>query len=126
MTKPSDQDLDISVAVVLRIGIVLSASVVILGGVLLHSHLFSVVPDYAHFQPGDPGLRSVMGIVQGAVNFTPKSVIQLGLLLLIATPVARVLLCVIGFTRQRNLLYVGVSSLIFAILLLSFFKGGQQ
>ncbi len=126
MTKPSDQDLDISVAVVLRIGIILSASVVILGGVLLQNHLFSAVPDYAHFHSGDPGLRSVMGIVQGAVNFTPRSVIQLGLLLLIATPVARVLLCIIGFTRQRNLLYVGVSSLIFAILLFSFFKGGQQ
>ena len=70
MTKPSDQDLDISVAVVLRIGIVLSASVVILGGVLLQSHLFSAVPDYGHFHSGDPGLRSVMGIVQGAVSLS--------------------------------------------------------
>jgi uncharacterized membrane protein len=125
MRRPSDQGLDVSVAVVLRIGITLSAAVVILGGVLLGNHLFGAVPDYTHFQPGDPGLRSVMGIVQGAVNFTPKSIIQLGLLLLIATPVARVVLCIVGFARQHNILYVAVSTIVFVILILSFLKAGQ-
>jgi uncharacterized membrane protein len=125
MTRPSDQDLDVSVALVLRIGVTLSAAVVILGGLLLGNHLFGAVPDYTHFQPGDPGLRSVMGIVQGAVNFTPKSIIQLGLLLLIATPVARVVLCIVGFARQHNILYVAVSTIVFVILILSFLKAGQ-
>ena len=125
MSRPSDQDLDVSVAVVLRIGVTLSAAVVILGGVLSHNHLFSEVPDYAHFQPGDPGLRSVIGVVQGAVNFTPKSVIQLGLLLLIATPLARVFLCMIGFARQHNMLYIAVSAVVLLILILSFIRGGQ-
>ena len=125
MGRPSDQDLDISVAVVLRIGVTLSAAVVLLGGVLLGKHLFGAVPDYTHFQLGDPGLRSVMGIVQGAMNFTPKSVIQLGLLLLIATPVARVVLCIVGFARQRNVLYLVVSTIVLVILGLSFLKAGQ-
>jgi uncharacterized membrane protein len=66
-----------------------------------------------------------MGIVQGAVNFSPKSVIQLGLLLLIATPVARVVLCVVGFARQHNALYVAVSTIVLIILVLSFVRGGQ-
>jgi uncharacterized membrane protein len=125
MGRPSDQDLDVSVAVVLRIGVTLSAAVVILGGLLLGNHLFGAVADYTHFQPGDPGLRSVMGIVQGAVNFSPKSVIQLGLLLLIATPVARVILCVIGFARQHNILYVAVSTVVLVILILSFIRAAQ-
>jgi uncharacterized membrane protein len=125
MTKPSDQDLDVSVAVVLRIGVTVSAAVVILGGVLLGKQMFSAVPDYTHFHPGDPGLRSVMVIVQEAVNFTPKSVIQLGLLLLIATPVARVVLCVVGFARQHNTLYVAVSTVVLTILIFSFLRAGQ-
>ena len=125
MSKPTDQDLDNSVAVVLRIGVTLSAAVVILGGVLLRDHLLSAIPDYTHFQAGDPGLRSVLGILQGAVNFTPKSVIQLGLLLLIATPVARVVLCVVGFARQHNLLYTVISAFVLAILILSFVRAGQ-
>jgi len=125
MAKPSDQDLDVSVAVVLRIGVTVSAAVVILGGVLLGKQMFSAVPDYTHFHPGDPGLRSVTGIVQGAVNFTPKSVIKLGLLLLIATPVARVVLCVVGFARQHNALYVAVSTVVLVILIFSFLRVGQ-
>ncbi len=125
MSRPSDQDLDESVAVVLRIGVTLSAAVVILGGVLLGKHMFSAVPDYTQFHPGDPGLRSIVGIVRGAVNFTPKSLIQLGLLLLIATPVARVVLCVVGFARQHNLLYVAVSTVVLLVLILSFLRAGQ-
>jgi uncharacterized membrane protein len=125
MSRPSDQDLDQSVAVVLRIGVTLSAAVVILGGLLFRKHMLSTVPDYTHFHPGDPGLRSVMGIVQGAVNFMPKSLIQLGLLLLIATPVARVVLCVIGFARQHNILYVAISTVVLVILILSFLRAGR-
>ena len=125
MARPSDQDLDVSVAMVLRIGVTLAAIVVILGGVLLRHKLFDTVPDYTHFDPGDPGLRSMTGIVDGAINFTPKSVIQLGLVLLIATPVARVLLCVIGFARQRNMLYIAVSTIVLVILIFSFVRGGQ-
>jgi uncharacterized membrane protein len=92
---------------------------------LLGEHLLSAVPDYSHFHPGDPGLRSVQGILQGAVNFTPKSVIQLGLLVLIATPVARVVLCVVGFARQQNILYVAISIVVLAVLILSFVRAGQ-
>ena len=125
MSRPSDQDLDLSVAMVLRIGVTVAALVVILGGLLLRRRFFAAIPDYSHFVPGDPGLRSIIGIVDGAINLTPKSVIQLGLLFLIATPVARVLLCVIGFARQRNMLYVAVSTLVLSVLIFSFVKGGQ-
>jgi uncharacterized membrane protein len=125
MSKPSDQDLDESVAIVLRIGVTLSAAVVSLGGLLSGHHLLSGVPDYTHFHPANPGVRSVTGIVHGAVNIIPGSVIQLGLLLLIATPVARVVLCVIGFARQQNLLYVAVSMVVLLVLILSFVRAGQ-
>ena len=51
--------------------------------------------------------------------------IQLGLLLLIATPVVRVILCVIGFARQHNILYVAVSTVVLVILIPSFFRAAQ-
>jgi uncharacterized membrane protein len=122
MNRPTDRELDRSVALLLRIGVTLSAAVVILGGILLRRGLFNAVPDYTHFHPGDPGLRSFMEIVQGALKFDPKSVIQFGLLLLIATPVARVLLCLIGFARQRNLPYLVVGTVVLLILTLSFVR----
>ena len=44
---------------------------------------------------------------------------QLGLLLLVATPMARVVAALVGFVRQRDLVYVVVSSLVLATLLYS-------
>jgi uncharacterized membrane protein len=63
-------------------------------------------------------LRSVSGIVRGAVV---RSWIQLGLLLLIATPVARVLSSIFAFTAQRDRTYVAVTLIVAAVLLYSLF-----
>ncbi len=49
----------------------------------------------------------------------PRSVIQLGLLLLIATPIARVAFSVVAFAVQRDRVYVGLSAVVLAVLLWS-------
>jgi uncharacterized membrane protein len=123
MSRPTDQDLDVAVAGMLRFGVTLAAMVVFAGGVLLLRHPWSPVPDYAHFRAGGPALRTLRGIVHGAIRLEPKSIIQLGLVVLIATPVARVVYCVVGFARQRDRLYVVVSSLVLAVLIYSLTKG---
>ncbi len=125
MSRPTDQDLDVDVAGMLRIGLTLATLVVVMGAALLLRHPLAAVPDYAHFHAGDPALRSVTGILQGAIDLTPRSVIQLGLILLIATPVARVLFCIVGFARQKKSLYVAVSTIVLAVLVYSFIKGGR-
>jgi len=51
--------------------------------------------------------------------------IQFGLLVLIATPVARVAFCAGGFLRQRNGLYVAISSVVLMVLLYSLTKGAH-
>jgi len=124
-TGPTDQDLDRSVAGMLRFGVTLSALVVFLGGVLYLRHPWLQTPNYTHFHAVDPGLRSVAGIVRGAADLAPASIMQLGLLLLIATPVARVLYCILGFARQRDRLYVLISTTVLVILLYSLSKGGR-
>jgi uncharacterized membrane protein len=123
MSRPTDKELDIAVAGMLRFGVSLAAVVVLAGGVLLLRHPWTPVPDYAHFQAGGPALRTLRGIAHGAVHLEPKSIIQLGLLVLIATPVARVAYCVAGFARQRDRLYVVISSLVLAVLIYSLTKG---
>ena len=50
-----------------------------------------------------------------------RGIIQLGLLLLIATPVARVVFSVIGFVRQRDFVYVVLTLIVLAVLLYSLF-----
>ena len=122
MSRPTDQDLDLSVAAMLRFGVSLAALMVAFGGALLLRHPWIRISDFRHFQPGNPALRTIPGILEGAIDFAPRSIIQLGLVLLIATPVARVLLCVVGFARQRKILYVAISCFVFCILLYSLFS----
>jgi uncharacterized membrane protein len=123
MDRPTDQDLDRSIAAMLRIGVSLAAVIVVFGGVLLLRQPWTPVMDYRHFQDGNPALRTLRGVLEGAVDLAPKSVIQLGLIVLVATPVARVAFCVVGFARQKSKLYVGISLLVLAILLYSLLKG---
>jgi uncharacterized membrane protein len=122
MSKPTDHELDLSVAAMLRFGVTLAAIVVLIGGVMYLRHPWAPTPDYTHFNAGGASRRTITGIVDGALHLRPRSIIQLGLVLLIATPVARVVFCVIGFARQRSRLYVAVSSVVLVILLYSLAK----
>ena len=69
---------------------------------------------------GEPAdLRSVPAIVQDATALHSRGIIQLGLLLLIATPVARVAFSVMAFALQRDYTYVIITLIVFATLLYS-------
>jgi uncharacterized membrane protein len=46
-------------------------------------------------------------------------VIQLGILVLIATPVARVLFSMLGFALERDWMYVVITAIVLALLLYS-------
>jgi len=124
MSRPTDQDLDIAVAGMLRFGVTLAAAIVLAGGVLYLRHQGSGIPDYAHLVTGDASLRTVKGIWLGFVHLHPQSIIQMGLVVLIATPVMRVLYCVVGFAQQGSRLYVAISSIVLLILIYGLTKGG--
>jgi uncharacterized membrane protein len=125
MRKPTDQELDITIAGMLRFGVTLAAMMVLAGGIMYLLHPFSRVPDYGHFVAADASLRTVSGIFRGLIELKSKSVIQFGLLVLIGTPVARVVFCVVGFARQHNHLYVMVSFIVLLILIYSLTEGGS-
>jgi uncharacterized membrane protein len=73
---------------------------------------------------GEPAeLRSVPGIVREAMGFGRRGLIQLGLVLLIATPVARVVFSLFAFFRQRDWQYVAITGVVLTILLYSLFSG---
>jgi uncharacterized membrane protein len=123
MSIPTDHDLDLSVAAMLRFGVSLAALVVLAGGILYLRHPFAPIPDYKHFAAGSPELRTLAGIYNGVKHLSARCIIQLGLVILIATPVARVIFCVIGFTRQHKPLYIVVSLIVLAVLIYSFTSG---
>jgi len=114
----TDKEFDTLLGHVLRAGVLLAAIVVSCGGVVYLVKYGHAVPEYHVFR-GEPGdLRSVSGVVSDAWSLSGRGLIQLGLLLLIATPVARVLFSVVGFLLQRNWLYVAIT--LFVLVLLAY------
>jgi uncharacterized membrane protein len=122
--KWSDRQLQLILGNVLRTGVLTAAAVVCLGGVLYLVRHGTAAPNYASFQGEPSDLRFVRGIVADVFSGSSRGVIQLGLLLLIATPVMRVALALIGFARQRDRIYVAVSLIVLLLLLYSLLGGG--
>ncbi len=122
-----DQKLEIAIAMLLRSGVFAAAALVLLGGVLLLRHGGAHVPSYAVFHaPGDPrstALPSIASIIAGLRGGSSAGIIGLGLLVLIATPVARVAFAAAGFARERDWLYTAISALVLLILVFSLLHG---
>jgi uncharacterized membrane protein len=115
--KPNDQTFEIFLGHLLRTGVVISAAIVFAGGVWFLAQSSGARKDYRTFQGVPAELSHVPAIVHGAIIWQPLAVIQLGILVLIATPVARVLFSMLGFALERDWMYVGVTVIVLALLL---------
>lgn len=119
----TDEQVDQILGNLLRIGVIIATIVAVIGGVLFLAQHGSE-PSKGHVFHGEPPeLRSVGAIVRGAMALRPDAVVQLGLLLLIATPVARVAMSLVAFVLQRDRVYIVVTSIVLALLLFSLTGG---
>jgi uncharacterized membrane protein len=123
VARTDDQRIDEIMGLLLRTGVVLAAAIVFVGGVVYLTRHRMPVTDYRVFQGEPEELRTLSGIFHEALAFRGRGLIQLGLLVLIATPVARVTYSVLAFLYQRDWLYVLVTVLVLGLLLYSLFGG---
>lgn len=114
-----DRRLEIIIGNLLRVGVLLAAGIVTIGALLYLAHYRSTPANFHTFTTESDSLRSMQGIVRSAAHLDSRALIQLGLLLLIATPVARVVFAVVGFSLERDKLYVVISSIVLAVLVFS-------
>jgi len=115
----TDQRIENILGNLLRAGVLLSALVVSIGGVIyLLRHGHSPV-DFRVFRGEPADLRDVRGIIRDTLALRGRGIIQLGLLVLIATPVARVAFSIFGFAEERDRMYVVFTVIVFSILLYS-------
>lgn len=120
----SDQAVDERLGRLLQSGVVLAGSVVFIGAMLyLWRHGHEIV-DYSTFRGEPEELRTVSGIIRGTRDGRARGIIQLGLLLLVATPIARVAFAGYAFARQRDWFYVAVTTCVLLFLLFSL-RGGH-
>ncbi|HUM01982.1 MAG TPA: DUF1634 domain-containing protein [Thermoanaerobaculia bacterium] len=124
MVESADERRSRTVGRLLRAGVTLAAAVVVSGAIpYLRVHGFER-PDYAVFRGEPQTLRSASGIVRDALAGDSRGILQLGILILIATPVARVVLLLADFARDRDTLYVAVTAGVLGVLAYSLFGSG--
>jgi len=114
--QPSNQ-MELTVARLLNIGLIVSTVVIVLGGALLIGEQGSTPIDFKSLHGEPLTLASVPTIVAAALTFDARAVIQIGLLLLVATPIARVTLSLILFLKRADYLYVGITGAVLTILI---------
>lgn len=79
--------------------------------------------DYSSFTPSDVGSRSITSILAAASNLDVHALLMTGLLMVIATPIARVMFSLVSFLRERDRLYTVITSAVLAALCYSLLVG---
>jgi uncharacterized membrane protein len=113
----TDEKMEWMISLLLRIGVISASTLVLAGGIFYLYQHGNVFPHYQTFQGEPPYLRALGGILSSAMSLDSRGIIQLGVLLLVLTPVARVAFSVAVFAIQRDRLYVGVTLFVLGVLL---------
>ena len=119
----TDQQVGQMIGSLLRAGLMIATAVVVAGAALYLFRHGSEPPNYRAFRGEPADLRSIGGILRDSLQERGRGLIQLGLVLLLATPVARVAFSVIAFALQRDWFYVTVTLIVLAVLLYSIVGG---
>jgi len=112
------------VGAILRLGVLISSAVIILGLVPYLVRDGAGHADYRLFRGEPEVFRTVREVLAYAARAHPRGIMQLGILLLIATPVGRVALCLVEFARERDRLYIGVTLVVLLTLSWGLFGPG--
>lgn len=118
-TLRTDQKIDEIMGVVLRTGVILAAAIVLVGGGLYLTRHPGAARDYRVFAGEPDTYRMASGIARDAVALHGRGFIQLGLLVLIATPIARVAFSLFAFLWQKDWTYVVVTATVLGLLIYS-------
>ncbi len=119
-----DHSIEVILGNLLRTGVLLSAAVVLAGAcvyLVRHAH---EPANYRVFRGEPSDYRTIPGVIQSVIRGRGRGLIQLGLLLLIATPIARVAFSIVGFAIERDRMYVVFTLIVLAILLYSLLGSG--
>src|SRR5258707_14739225 len=103
---------------ILRSGVILSASITLLGLLLMLIHPGGISEQSLQLFP-----QTLGQVWLGLMTLQPQAIIALGLLLLIATPVLSVTAAFVGFALEHDRSYVVIALIVLATLVMSFWLG---
>lgn len=121
------RQVELLISNLLRIGVIASLAVIVIGTVVTFAH-------HADYERSRAALRDVTdakakfpstlsGVAHGVAHGEGRAIVSMGLLLLIATPVLRVAVSIFAFVYEKDAMFVCITSVVLALLLLSFALG---
>ncbi len=123
MKKFKDRDMELLLAQVLRAGTIISVSIVFTGGLFYLYRHGQATAGYNTFVGIPFFVQHFQGLFSGILSFKGQAIIQTGIILLIATPILRVIFSAVGFVLEKDYMYVGISLLVLLIIFMSMLNG---
>jgi len=126
MSKPikhylADKDVQVILGTLLRVGVILSTVIVLIGGLIfLTTHTNQKVA-FNQFNPAQARFSSVAAIFKGIKTLDGLAIVQFGVLLLIFTPIARVVFSIFSFLMEKDYMYVIIGIVVLTIIITSLY-----
>lgn len=125
-----ERDVELYIGKLLRYGVMLSCAITFLGGIryIYQNQNTDLVSKYAPTTDKENfgvnfELRHFSSIWDGVLSFDGASIIQFGVIVLIATPVIRVLFSAIAFLIEKDYMYVVITLIVLFIILANMLLG---
>jgi uncharacterized membrane protein len=119
----TDEKVDGLIGTILQGGVLTAGALVLTGGILYLLRYGMAPANYRVFGAEPSEVHSIWPIFSGVARLDGRAIIQLGILVLVATPVIRVLFSVVAFAVQRDRLYVTITLAVLGILVYGLFGG---
>ncbi|SFG95947.1 DUF1634 domain-containing protein [Pedobacter insulae] len=116
-----DKDVQVILGTLLRVGVIVSTSIVLIGGIIFMSSHTQAVVSFEHFKPEEAKFSSIADILFGVRSFDGLAIIQFGVLLLIFTPIARVVFSIFSFLMEKDYMYVLIGLIVLCVIIASLY-----
>jgi uncharacterized membrane protein len=118
--KITDTDLEKLIGQLLRYGVLLSSVIVVIGGMVYLWRHGREQPQFHLFKGEPEKMRKAGPLFRAILNGEGRPFIQLGLFVLIATPILRVVFSIFGYLLEKDYLYLVITLTVLAVILWNF------
>ena len=121
---PADNDIEQFIGLQLRYGVIISSLIVLAGGLIYLGQSGELqLPSYHHFMGIRDGNTNFGEILNGTRVLNAKSIIQFGVVVLIATPILRIAFSLMGFVLEKDRMYMFITAMVLTVMMVSIFGG---
>lgn len=116
-----DKDVQLILGTLLRVGVLISTGIVLIGGILFISTHTNQKVSFENFKPEETKFSSIASIFIGLRRLDGLAIIQFGVLLLIFTPIARVVFSIFSFLMEKDYMYVLIGMIVLCVIITSLY-----